>query len=139
MVEKAACCSDKVSSLENSLSELDNKVLGALAVSSGELSTKLAGFQELHQQLLADSQVVFVPNCKVAVLNLNVWLKVSWFQTFKSCFDCSVGDLWASFVPLVVLLLGFCALIVCSCLIMLTVLNLLKKVMDNWLNRRFGA
>ena len=74
MVEKAACCSDKVSSLESSLSELDNKVLGALAVSSGELSTKLAGFQELHQQLLADS-----PNCKVAVLNLNVWQKVSWF------------------------------------------------------------
>ena len=57
VVEKAACCSDKVSSLESSLSELDNKVLGALAVSFGELSTKLAGFQELHQQLLADSQV----------------------------------------------------------------------------------
>ena len=57
VVEKAACCSDKVSSLESSLSELDNKVLGALAVSSGELFTKLAGFQEMHQQLLADSQV----------------------------------------------------------------------------------
>ena len=63
VVEKAACCSDKVSSLESSLSELDNKVLGALAVSSGR------------------NWLVFAPNCKVAVLNLNVWLKVLWFQS----------------------------------------------------------
>ena len=68
VVQKAACCCDKVSCLESSLSELDNKVLGALAVSSEELSTKLAGFQELHQQLLADSQVVFrseLQSCRV--------------------------------------------------------------------------
>ena len=26
-------------------------------------------------------RLVFAPNCKVAVLNLNVWLKVSWFQS----------------------------------------------------------
>ena len=68
LMEKVSFCSDKVLSLECSLSELGNKVLGALAQSSGSLCTKLAGLQELHQQLLADFLVGFrseLQRCRV--------------------------------------------------------------------------
>ena len=66
--------------LESSLSELDRKVLGALAVFSGELSMKLAGLQELHLQLLADCQVGLRSELPSCVLNLSVCLKPSRIQ-----------------------------------------------------------
>ena len=139
VVEKAACCSDKVSSLESSLSELDTKVLGALAVSSGELSTKLAGFQELHQQLLADSQVGLrseLQSCRVELERVAESVVVSESRS-KAAVTVQLekleGKLRASRRAAI------------DCMLMSDYAGRFDfvqervEVMDSWLNQRFGA
>ena len=144
VVEKAVCCSDKVSSLESSLSELDNKVLGALAVSSGELSTKLAGFQELHQQLFADSQVGLrsdLQSCRVELERVAESVVVSESRS-KAAVTVQLekleGKLRASRRAAIESLRAECML-VSDYAGRFDFVEERVEVMDNWLNQRFGA